>query len=136
LIVLPVTEQTQDAAGACQQTTTLHLIDLLPDDLVARGAAAVPSMVQRALPVADKLYVAGTLHLASFNVSQRDQPVLENQMVLGDPSAPVECIEFTEVLGNSPDAQSGGVVGDVWDEGYGDYYEPSGTGGSSVTGCP
>lgn len=131
LIALPITEQHEIGDGTCQHTSQLHLIDLRAADLVVRGTASFESMIQRTLPVDNRLYVVGTLHLGSYDVSQRDAPVLETELVLGNLDLPVECIAFVDVLGNSPDAQVstawGGLGDDVfqpdWVEGDGVGYD-------------
>ena len=71
-------------------------IDVNGDDLELRATLTQPDRIRRSLAVGDQLYLAGNLLVSSVDVSRRPQPWTSASLVVGDPNAPVVCLDEGE----------------------------------------
>lgn len=113
LLTLPLTVQ-QEIGGGCTQSSSLEFIDVTETSLTHRSTVPLPDRPRRTLALDSNVISVGDVHVTTYDVADRAVPFVRSTVTVGDPDAPIECIDFQEVLGNSPDALEGG---DGWWEG-------------------
>jgi hypothetical protein len=90
-------------------------------DLTHLSTLSLPDRALRTLALDQNAIAVGEVHVTTFDVTVATNPFVRSTVTVGDPDAPIECIDFSEVLGNSSDAifddWENDWEGDDWEEG-------------------
>ncbi len=119
LLAVPLTVQTLNG-DSCTQENSMAFIEWGQGSLTLRSEVSLTDRARRTLAIDNHVVSVGDVNITTFDVSNLGAPLVRSTITVGDRDAPLECIEFDEVLGNSPDARANPIPRQGWGNGEGE----------------